>query len=368
MKNALKIMSNPRIFVFTIIWLMVLVFFGTIAQKDIGLFAAQNKYFSSIVIWIYGFLPLPGGLLTMTILFINLLAFILKMQWTKYKIGVIIIHLGALILLIGAAITNVFSEEGNMIIIENNESNYMQSFYYKEFTILNLDEYSDSIEVINFNEKILIPGNTLSYPNLPFKIEVIKYYLNSKIESRIYESDLNPLRGDAIKFELKERLPEKEINENISGILYKIISNDKKINGYYIYQLEQRTPEIITVNDQDYALLLRPKRTYLPFTIQLTDFEKIMHPGTEIAKSFSSEVYLIENETSRRIMIEMNAPLRYKGYTLYQASFAELDNGKQATVLAVVKNYGRLFPYIASIIMCIGVLLQMIIRLPKLFK
>jgi hypothetical protein len=33
-----------------------------------------------------------------------------------------------------------------------------------------------------------------------------------------------------------------------------------------------------------------------------------------------------------------------------------------------VKNYGRLFPYISSIIMCIGILLQMIMRLPKLFK
>ena len=42
----------------------------------------------------------------------------------------------------------------------------------------------------------------------------------------------------------------------------------------------------------------------------------------------SSEIYLVENETSRRVLIEMNAPLRHKGYTLYQASFAELDNGK----------------------------------------
>ena len=368
MKNIIKITANPKIFVFTIIWLMVLVFVGTIAQKDIGLFAAQNKYFSSIIVWIYG-IPFPGGLLTMTVLAINLLSFIFKPNiWNKNKIGVIVIHLGALILLIGAAITNVFSEEGNMIIVENDESNYMHSFYYKEFTILNLDEYSDSIEVINFNEKLLTPGNVLSYSNIPFKIEIIQYYLNSKIEERTPQSDLMTLKGDAIKFELKEVTPAKEMNENISGVMYKIISDDEKINGYYIYQLEQRTPEIITIHNKDYALLLRPERTYLPFTIQLKDFKKIMHPGTEIAKSFSSEIYLVENETSRRVLIEMNAPLRHKGYTLYQASFAELENGKQATVLAVVKNYGRLFPYIASIIMCIGILLQMIMRLPKLLK
>ena len=42
-----------------------------------------------------------------------------------------------------------------MVIIENEKSNYMHSFYYKEFTVLNLNEYTDSIEVINFNEKLL---------------------------------------------------------------------------------------------------------------------------------------------------------------------------------------------------------------------
>ena len=93
MKNITRIISNPKIFVFTIIWLMILVFIGTIAQKDIGLFAAQNKYFSSAFIWVYIFgfgIPLPGGLLTMTFLAMNLFSFILKPNiWNKNKIGVI---------------------------------------------------------------------------------------------------------------------------------------------------------------------------------------------------------------------------------------------------------------------------------------
>jgi hypothetical protein len=63
----------------------------------------------------------------------------------------------------------------------------------------------------------------------------------------------------------------------------------------------------------------------------------------------------------------MNEPLRYSGYTFFQASFIEgLD--KEATVLAVVKNYGRLFPYISSIIMSVGLLLHLLINLPKMIK
>jgi hypothetical protein len=60
LKILMKIkLSNPKIFVITIIWLMVLVFFGTIEQKYIGLYEAQNKYFSSLILWVWYF-PLPG--------------------------------------------------------------------------------------------------------------------------------------------------------------------------------------------------------------------------------------------------------------------------------------------------------------------
>ena len=63
----------------------------------------------------------------------------------------------------------------------------------------------------------------------------------------------------------------------------------------------------------------------------------------------------------------MNNPLRFKGYTFYQAHYEE-EEGIKTSVLAVVKNYGRLFPYISSIIMCIGILIQIFIRMPRLFK
>ena len=90
------------------------------------------------------------------------------------------------------------------------------------------------------------------------------------------------------------------------------------------------------------------------------------------------EAYLIENNIPRKVLIEMNEPLRHAGYTFYQASFQ--DQGfytyndsyyydtrfwKDRTVLAVVKNYGRLFPYISSIIMCIGILIHLLFKIPK---
>ena len=105
----------------------------------------------------------------------------------------------------------------------------------------------------------------------------------------------------------------------------------------------------IKINDQIFHSEYRRERTYVPFNIELIDFEKIMHPGTNVAKSFSSDVNLIENDIPRRTLIKMNEPLRHKGYTFFQASFID-DSDVETTVLATVKNYGRLFPYISSII------------------
>ncbi len=48
----------------------------------------------------------------------------------------------------------------------------------------------------------------------------------------------------------------------------------------------------------------------------------------------------------------------------YQSSFLE-NKFSDISVLAVVKNYGRLFPYISSIIMCIGILIHLILKIPK---
>ena len=101
MKLLIQKLSNPKIFVYTIIWMMVLVFLGTIAQKNMGLYAAQQKYFSNWIAW-FGFIPTPGGRLTMLVMFLNMIALLFRPRlWKLKKIGILIVHLGALLLLIG---------------------------------------------------------------------------------------------------------------------------------------------------------------------------------------------------------------------------------------------------------------------------
>ena len=137
-------LSDPKIFVVTIAWLIILVFVGTVDQKYIGLYAAQNKYFSSLMFWFW-YIPLPGGMLTMFILTCNLMTFLLQKNiWNTKKMGVIIIHLGSILLLIGGGITYFFSFEGAMPITTRNKiSNFMYSYHDKELVIINENEYQN---------------------------------------------------------------------------------------------------------------------------------------------------------------------------------------------------------------------------------
>jgi len=62
------------------------------------------------------------------------------------------------------------------------------------------------------------------------------------------------------------------------------------------------------------------------------------------------------------VRIYMNNPLRYKDYTVYQASYDSDSVGRQSSTLAVVKNYARVLPYIACLLVFFGLALHFLIQ------
>ena len=88
--KLIKILKTPKIFVFTIMWMMILIVLGTLAQKNMGLFAVQEKYFSSWILWFW-FFPMPGARPTMILMLINLSFFFFnKSLWKINKMGIIV--------------------------------------------------------------------------------------------------------------------------------------------------------------------------------------------------------------------------------------------------------------------------------------
>src|SRR5260221_9860120 len=87
---------------------ILLVFLGTLAQVDLGLFKAQNEYFRSFfVFWgpkgaSWKIPWFPGGYLVGGLLLINLLAaHIKRFKLTRVKAGIWMVHLGLILLLLG---------------------------------------------------------------------------------------------------------------------------------------------------------------------------------------------------------------------------------------------------------------------------
>ena len=363
LNKMIKFLGNPNIFVFGIAWMIVLVIVGTIAQRDMGLYQAQQIFFSSWVGW-FGFIPYPSGRLLMFIISFNLLFYFFRPNIFKLsKLGITITHLGALLLMIGGGITAYYSQEGRMAITEGEISNYFEDYYNKELVIVD-NSNQDYDEYTVFNEKTLYDNNIIeNQSTIPFRIEVLKFFRNCEPIRRDYSGDRNS-HGLARNFYLEELDPDKEYERNISGVIINIQGPDQDNNGIYIVFQGQPIRQPIIYNGSKFYLELRNQRTYLPFDIELLDFKKVLHPSTDIPKSFSSDINLIENSIPRYVLIKMNEPLRHKGYTFYQSSFFE-GEFSDISVLAVVENYGRLFPYISSIIMCIGILLHLILKIPN---
>jgi hypothetical protein len=110
--------TSMRLTVVCLVLGMLLDFFGTLAQVDLGLFKAQNEYFRSFfVFWgpkgaSWKIPWFPGGYLVGGLLLINLVAsHIKRFKFTRDKAGIWMVHLGIILLLLGQLMTDVLSRE-----------------------------------------------------------------------------------------------------------------------------------------------------------------------------------------------------------------------------------------------------------------
>lgn len=350
--QILKKLSDLNLFFWSTLWLMVLLTIGTIEQKNIGLFLSQEKYFSSLY-FLYKGIPLPGGGAVIILMSLGLLSQLLYKTSFKNpkKIGIMLTHVGALVLLIGSMVTNKLAQEGSVVIAEGETVSELQD--YKQFevvlkSVVIPEKFLGKFDLVQDNQ-----GLQLSLSE-DVKISLQKIYPNCQLVQNTENNQ--QLRGFATQFAFSE-LP--LAAENTLCLQFSL--NSKK--GTETYRVYQGMPKAQTViiGDQQYTVEIRNKHYPLPFSIKLINFEKKFHQGTMISRSFKSEVILIDGDMQSRRIIEMNSPLRYKGYTFYQSSFSENSNG-EISEFSVVKNIGQALPYISSVIICIGILLHLLIN------
>ena len=179
-----------RLTVFCLCLALLLVFIGTLAQVDEGLYQAQNRYFRSLLIyWTpHGAdwkLPIfPGGYLIGGVLLVNLLAAHAKrFNFSKKKIGIFIIHAGIILMLVGQFATDLFQVESHMRLTEGQSQNYSENGRDSELAVIDASN-PEFDEVVAIPESRLATEKEIRHEKLPFTIRVKKYLPNSRLARR----------------------------------------------------------------------------------------------------------------------------------------------------------------------------------------
>lgn len=348
-------LAHPNILFYALPYLMLLLVVGTIAQREIGLFQATQTYFSSWFFW-YGFLPLPGGYFVTAAIFLSLCAkFFLKSEWHWRKSGILLTHLGVMILLVGGILTALTQKEGFLIIHEGEQAHLVNDYHKRGLFISKNGE-----PLLRFANDSLTNLPSFNLPGTDIEISIVNHCKNCTFVPALENSPNT--KGLAQQVALKPARTLMQEEANLSGITFDVSGSGTGQDGTYIATEAAPHPVELILKGDSYKLELRRAQRPLPFDLALDQFRKEFHPGTGTARHFQSDLRIIDGGAEWPAQIQMNEPLRYKGFTFFQSSFTQSPKG-EATILAVVENQGRLFPYIATGIIALGLILQLLIRM-----
>lgn len=179
-----------RLTVALLLMSMILIFWATLSQVQLGIWVVQQKFFHSFVV--FQELPntgivlpvFPGGYFIGGLLLINLIAahiYRFKLEWRKA--GIQLSHLGLILLLVGELLTGLLSRESLLRLDEGQSKNFSESYrdYELALTDTSNPEYN---EVVAIPQAVFGDTEVIQHPKLPFQVRIKEYYPNSSLRMR----------------------------------------------------------------------------------------------------------------------------------------------------------------------------------------
>ncbi|MCB9025279.1 MAG: cytochrome c biogenesis protein ResB [Bdellovibrionaceae bacterium] len=432
----IKQLSSLKLAVFVILSLAVISAVGTIYEAKYDATYAQKTVYTSI------YMKAVLGLLCINLIFVM----VDRWPWKKHHTGFVLAHIGIIIMLIGAFITEKFGIDGSMafplgesnrfITVSSQEVNIFASYdngnptrvfaravdFFKdppteekplvatlgnqEMKITDYYHYAIGKEEFVAGEKInsgpalrvQLQNKFVNMTQWLFKTPGKKLETISLGPAQIviHDGDFKYEKGNVLSFQPLEgdRLAYKVYLDRTqslvkSGIvkagesfntgwmdatlrLLKYIPNAQR--KLIFVKRESPTPRtrsailveyngekqwvglnsVIKFFDTDkvYYFSFGNRRIDLGYDIQLADFRVGKYQGTNRAMSYESVVKVPE---LGEVLISMNEPMKNKGYTFYQASFEQDEQGNPTTsILSVNKDPGRPIKYLGSFLIVLG--------------
>ena len=241
------------------------------------------------------------------------------------KWGVLLLHYGFVVMLLGAILTHVFGSESVLSVREGSSNN----------VALSSDTYI-SIEVKSGGESESV--------------------LDKAVYGEVVSSD----------FSYNFNVDGKEVDVNF--LSYKKMHNGGAVLNIEILKGNDR--EVVSIDGGQYKFLPKTlihiggvevvlqygsRPVVLPFDIELVDFELERYPGSSSPSSYSSDVNITYDGVTTRKDIYMNNIAYIGSYRVYQTSY---DPDEMGTILTVNRDLmGTIVSYIGYLMMAFGFLL-----------
>jgi hypothetical protein len=359
-----RVLTSLRLTIVCLVALMVLVVACTIAQVELGTWGAVEIYMRSWLVWWQvpgtAFLVpiLPGGALVGLVLLANLVsAQVNRLERTWKKAGIWIAHVGLVLLVTGEFVTGLAQRETQLAIEEGQTVNYVESPREMELALVDTTDPAYD-EVYSIAALRLARRSSIRVPGTPVTLVVKAYHRNAFLGMRRAEDP--------------PALATVGIGTNVTVVPQRPVSRDEEVNrsvalveplvngqgqGVFLVSNAIDEPQRFTAAGRTYEISMRHWREYLPYSVTLRDFRHDVYPGTQIPKNFSSQVHIVNPSRgeSRDVLIYMNQPLRYEGKAFFQSSFGKNDT---LSILQVVQNPGWLLPYLSTLLVVTGLLVQ----------
>ncbi len=304
----------------------------------------------------------------------------------KQRGGIVVIHAGIALMMFGELFVSLYAVENQARMAEGQTVNYVYDVRNTELAITR--ELGDGQEeIVAIPRSKLLQSAATETPiqdeSLPFEVQVVKYFDNSTLRRAKSKDKLPFTKGAAFNSKIalvdlpasKGTDSDAPVDEGAMYVKFLAKGSGKDLGTYALSQkvtssFEEPFEDQVTVGKEKYGVSLRFQRSYRPYSLRLVDARGDKFAASQITKNFSSDVHLVDptRNTDRSVHIWMNNPLRFAGETFYQSGFGSLSQTKDYTILSVVTNTGWMIPYVACMIVAIGLVSHFLITISRFLR
>ncbi|MBK1835505.1 cytochrome c biogenesis protein ResB [Roseibacillus ishigakijimensis] len=392
LKKAIQFLASMQLATFLLLALFVLTWFATLEQTVNGLKPMMDKYFNwkelfffpeigkpwqadgalvPIKIWF----PMPSGFWLCALFTLNLtLGGLIRMRKSPQKLGILLTHFSIVFLMLGAGVTKFTEKRGALRIYEGEVSDAAQDYHEEVIEISELtDGQVSQVHVVDwqFLKDLRGGGERLfRLSALPFDLKVSNLLENAQVSPAQF---IPPTAGERVLdgYYLKELSRQKETEAHHAGAEVTVLNKEGQAEKVLLLASRSLKPATITLAGKSYLLQMRKKLWPLPFKIQLDDFRVERDPGTNRAAAYESDITRLEGVETEEVLIQMNEPMRHRGWTFFQANWGPQDQENPTeyySVFEVVRNPADHWPLYSLILSMIGLIGHFLYKLVQFLR